>query len=195
MLPKNTAVVWSSLSGYWWKNRYSSNKFRSMHWNTSCNKHTNANQYITSEDRLRIKYTSISRQQTVICHTHGTWYLPAAQLFHLTRTRSVPTSFYLRYIYIMTTHRSGTICQTMWHLHFVDSSKCICSQNHFLTVSWMLANPTQYRCNSVHCFGHTEKLWSTDWKIQGGENQSSSSKKVDWGGWDTHENGGLQNTL
>jgi len=37
MLPKRMAVVWSSLSGYWWKNRYSSNKFRNMHWNTSCN--------------------------------------------------------------------------------------------------------------------------------------------------------------
>lgn len=33
--PNKQAVVWSSLSGYWGKNRYSSNKFRSMHRNIS----------------------------------------------------------------------------------------------------------------------------------------------------------------
>ena len=46
MIPPNrTAVVWSSRSGYCGKKRYSSNKFLSMHWNTSWrktrkNKHT-----------------------------------------------------------------------------------------------------------------------------------------------------------
>ena len=36
------AVVWSSLSGYWAKKRYSSNRFRSMHENTSCKNKPNA---------------------------------------------------------------------------------------------------------------------------------------------------------
>lgn len=41
MIPPNrTAVVWSSRSGYWGKKRCSSNKFLSMHWNTSCENKT-----------------------------------------------------------------------------------------------------------------------------------------------------------
>ena len=36
MPPKRTAVVCSSRSGYWGKKRYSSNRLRSIHANTSC---------------------------------------------------------------------------------------------------------------------------------------------------------------
>lgn len=68
ILPKRTAVVWSSLSGYWWKNRYSSNKFLNMHWNTSYNAHTHTHFLIEKERSWsRRGITTIQQSVTELC--------------------------------------------------------------------------------------------------------------------------------
>ena len=61
MPPNRQAVMWSSLSGYWGKNLYSSNRFRSIHLNTSYNN-------ITRKVTINILYISDPTKHSKLDH-------------------------------------------------------------------------------------------------------------------------------
>ena len=70
MIPPNrTAVVWSSRSGYCGKKRYSSNKFLSMHWNTSWRKKNKTSIHICLYRHTTIQLT----EAITTLHHPGRW--------------------------------------------------------------------------------------------------------------------------